>query len=211
MEADYWHDKWATGDIKFHQADYNPLMMKHFPTLGLVAGARVFVPLCGKTRDIAWLLEQGFAVVGAELNDTAVQELFAELGAVPKVTQVGALTRYAAPGLDVFVGDIFDLSADDLGHVDAVFDRAALVALPAEMRARYADHVMAITGRVPQFLLTFTYDQSTMDGPPFSITDKMVADYFAATYAVKTLEVFEIPPPGLKGQVPAIETAWLLT
>jgi thiopurine S-methyltransferase len=164
MKADFWHDRWAAQKIGFHQRNANALLVAHFAAIGLAPGGRVFVPLCGKTRDIAWLMAQGCRVVGAELSETAVQQLFAEIDIVPEVTAVGALTRYAVEGLDVFIGDIFALTSEDLGHVDAVYDRAALVALPDTMRGRYVDHVVAITGAVRQLVVTFTYDQALMNG-----------------------------------------------
>ncbi|MEL6572192.1 MAG: thiopurine S-methyltransferase [Pseudomonadota bacterium] len=210
MDASYWHQKWAQGDIGFHQADYNALMVKHFSELRLNVGAHVFVPLCGKTRDIGWLLEQGYRVTGAELSEAAVQELFAGLGMTPQVTQDGALRRYATTDLVVFVGDVFDVTARVLGPVHAVYDRAALVALPDDVRRRYAAHVISETGRVPQFVLTFTYDQSAMNGPPFSITADMVADLFDRDFALRLIECVTLPGSGLKGRVPAAETAWRL-
>lgn len=209
MDASFWHDLWAKHDIGFHQAEYNPLMLAHFPALA--EGARVFVPLCGKTRDIAWLLSQGYRVTGAELSETAVRELFADLGVAPEVTQDGPLRRYAADGLVVFVGDVFDLTADRLGPVDAVYDRAALVALPEVIRQRYVDHVIAATGAAPQVVIVFTYDQAAMDGPPFSIDAMMMERYFGGTYAVMMRDAVKVPGPGLKGKVPATESAWLLT
>lgn len=211
MDAEFWHDLWEKQDIGFHQADFNPLMVKHFAALRLDRGAHIFVPLCGKTRDIAWLLSQGYRVTGAELSETAVQDLYAELGVVPEVTQDGPLTRYAADGLVVFVGDVFDVTADRLGAVDAVYDRAALVALPEEMRQRYVAHVIAATETAPQVVIVFTYDQTAMEGPPFSINAIMIDNYFEDTYAIKMRESVDIPGPGLKGQVPARESVWLLT
>lgn len=211
MEAEFWHERWAARELGFHQADFNPLMVKHFAALELETGAHVFVPLCGKTRDIAWLLSQGYRVTGAELSETAVQELYAELGVTPDVTQDGPLKRYAADGLVVFVGDVFEVTAERLGAVDAVFDRAALVALPEEMRLRYVVHVIDATQTAPQFVIIFTYDQSAMDGPPFSINAMMLDVYFQDNYAVQMLEVCDVPGPGLKGQVPATESVWLLT
>ncbi len=208
MEAGYWHHKWQTGDVKFHQADFNPLMVKYFPILSLSVANCVFVPLCGRTRDIAWLLEQGYRVVGAELNETAVQGLFDDLGLTPTVTQDGALIRYATVALVVFVGDIFELGAAAVGPVHAVFDRAALVALPEEMRQRYAAHVIEITRSAPQFVLTYTYDQATMAGPPFSITSDMVTGYYARDFTVQHLDTVAVG--ALKGKVPATETAWVM-
>lgn len=210
MEAAYWYDKWGRGDIAFHQVEFNPLMVKHFSSLSLDVGAHVFVPLCGKTRDIAWLLQQGYRVTGSELSKDAVEALFADLGFTPAVTQDGGLIRYATPNLVVYAGDIFDLSARALGVVQAVYDRAALVALPEEIRARYAQHVIKITEKAPQFLLTFSYDQSKMDGPPFSITADMIVDLFDRDFALELMEVFELPAPGLKGKVVATENAWRL-
>lgn len=208
MDAVYWQGKWSANDIGFHQSDYNALMVSHFPKLNLPEAAHVFVPLCGKTRDIAWLLEQGFRVSGAELSRDAIDALFADLGIVPVVTQDGALLRYASPELVVFVGDIFDVTARALGKVDAVYDRAALVALPDDMRARYVRHVIAATERAPQFVLTFTYDQSAMKGPPFSIPSNVVADLFDRHYALRFIEEVVVPGGGLKGRTPAMEQAW---
>ena len=193
MDAAYWHKKWSQNEIGFHQADFNPLMVAHFGGLDLRDGAHVFVPLCGKTRDIAWLLDEGFRVTGAELSQTAVEELFAELDLTPVVTQDGALLRFATPELVVFVGDIFDVTQHALGAVDAVYDRAALVALPADLRERYAKHLIAITEGAAQFVLTFTYDQSIMNGPPFSITADMIVDLYDQHYALKLVDERAVP------------------
>ncbi|MFT4701075.1 MAG: thiopurine S-methyltransferase [Yoonia sp.] len=210
MKADFWHDRWAAQKIGFHQRNANALLVAHFAAIGLAPGGRVFVPLCGKTRDIAWLMAQGCRVVGAELSETAVQQLFAEIDIVPEVTAVGALTRYAVEGLDVFIGDIFALTSEDLGHVDAVYDRAALVALPDTMRGRYVDHVVAITGAVRQLVVTFTYDQALMNGPPFSISEATMMAQYDAIYDLQALQTLDVSG-GLNGSVPATETAWLLT
>ncbi len=210
MDADYWHKKWSQNDIGFHQDDFNALMVKHFGGLDLRDGAHVFVPLCGKTRDIAWLLQEGFRVTGAELSQTAVEDLFADLSLTPVVTQDGALLRFATPELVVFVGDIFDVTQHALGAVDAIYDRAALVALPADVRARYAKHLIAVTEGATQFVLTFTYDQTTMNGPPFSITADMIVDLYDQHYALKLVDERAVPGKGLKGRTPATEVAWEL-
>ena len=209
MEADFWHERWRENRLGFHQSDYNALLVAHFGLLALPDGARVFVPLCGKTRDIAWLLEQGYRVAGAELSALAVDQLFADLGIDPEVTQTDGLSHYAAPGVDLFAGDIFDLTAGRLGPVDAVYDRAALVALPYDMRPRYGAHLHEITGGAPQFLLCFEYDQSLMDGPPFSVDAEEVARIHGAHYTLR--EAARRPVEGgLKGIVPAEEIAWIL-
>ena len=210
MEANFWIERWEKNEIGFHRADANPALVAHFGKLNLTPGARVFVPLCGKTLDIAWLLGQGFRVAGAELSELAIQQLFEELGARPTVTPAGALKRYSADGIDIFVGDIFELDAEALGDIDATYDRAALVALPPDMRLRYTAHLRAITDGAPQLLLTFEYDQSVMPGPPFSIPKDEVQDHYAKAYDVTMITSQDVPG-GIKGLAPAMETIWLLT
>jgi thiopurine S-methyltransferase len=209
MEHHFWHDKWARGDIGFHEADANPLLVQHFDALGLAPGSRVFLPLCGKTRDIAWLLEKGYRVAGAELSQVAIDQLFAELGVVPQVATEGQSLHYRAPDIDIHVGDIFELTRANLGSVDAVYDRAALVALPEALRTRYAAHLMQLTGTAPQLLICFEYDQAALAGPPFSIPDAEVQQHYDRAYALHCLSSSALPG-GLKGKCPAMEKVWLL-
>jgi thiopurine S-methyltransferase len=210
MDTDFWHRKWANNEIGFHESAVNPLFVKHFSALGLEPGDRVFLPLCGKTLDIHWLLSNDYRVVGAELSQLAVEQLFAELGVEPVIAACGPTQRYSAPNLDVFVGDIFDVSSELLGPVNAIYDRAALVALPEAMRGRYAAHLMEITAKAPQLLICFEYDQSLMAGPPFSLVGEEVARHYRATYEVTLLDRVDIPG-GFKGKIPATESVWLLT
>lgn len=209
MDASFWHAKWEKSEIAFHQEDVNPLLLDHFGALSLPAGSRVFVPLCGKTRDILWLLQSGYRVVGAELSRLAVEQLFAEMDLAPSVTQAGPLTHFAAEDIDIYVGDIFELSAAQLGQVDAVYDRAALVALPATMRQCYADHLAAITGRARQLLIAYDYDQSLQNGPPFAVGAGEVRSLYEPYFQVTLLASVEIVG-GLRGKCPASEHVWLL-
>ena len=209
MDAQFWHEKWEKNEIGFHQGRANPLLASHVGALNLAEDARVFLPLCGKAQDIPWLLDRGYRVAGAELSEIAVGQLFDGMGVTPEITPVGALRCYSGPGVDVFAGDVFDLSQDMLGPVDAVYDRAALVALPAETRGRYADHIRALTGAARQLVITFTYDQSVMPGPPFAVPEDEVMALFAASYTVEALET--VPVEGrLKGIAEADEIIWLM-
>ncbi|NCQ23397.1 MAG: thiopurine S-methyltransferase [Rhodobacteraceae bacterium CG17_big_fil_post_rev_8_21_14_2_50_63_15] len=209
MEAEFWHSRWEKMQIGFHEGAVNRMLATHLAALGLARGARIFLPLCGKTRDIAWLLAQEYRVAGAELSEIAVRQLFEEMDVTPEVTQTGPLRRYAALGIDVFVGDIFDLTTGLLGAVDAVYDRAALVALPEAMRGRYAAHLAAITAHAPQLLITFEYDPSVMNGPPFSLSNADVETCHGGRYDITVLAEAEVPG-GLKGFCPAQERALLL-
>src|SRR5574343_843155 len=204
MEASFWHAKWEKQEIGFHQDEVNPLLLDHFGALSLPAGGRVFVPLCGKTRDLRWLLESGYRVVGAELSRVAVEQLFAEMELVPSVAQAGSLTRFAAENIVIYSGDIFDLTAGQLGSTDAVYDRAALVALPVAMRQRYAEHLAAITGGARQLLLAYDFDQSLQNGPPFAVGADEVRCLYGRHYQLALLASVEVAG-GLRGKCPRSE------
>lgn len=209
MDANFWHDKWAKKEIGFHGREANPLLVKYFRELSLPSGSRIFLPLCGKTLDIAWLLSNEYQVAGAELSEIAIQELFSELGTQPEISAIGALKRHSARNIDIFVGDIFDLQVDVLGKVDGVYDRAALVALPKEMRFKYSSHMRKLTHSAPQLLLCFEYDQNLVQGPPFSISDNEVREHYQSGYQLARIASVDVPG-GLRGSVPAKENVWVL-
>ncbi len=209
MKSDFWHERWQNGEIAFHEVEGNAFLKQHLKVLGLSAGSRVFVPLCGKTRDIAWLLAKGYRVVGVELSRVAIEQLFEELGVTPEIETRDSLMLYRAPDIEIWVGDFFELNAGMMRSVDAVYDRAALVALPDEMRMRYAWHLVTLSDAAPQLLVAFDYDQSKLDGPPFSVNEPMIRDCYADTYSLRLLEQAAVPG-GLKGKVDALNTVWEL-
>lgn len=210
MKHEFWHEKWAKNEIAFHQEKPHPWLERYLVKMDLRPGHRIFVPLCGKTLDIHWLLAQGFRVVGAELNESAVEQLFAELKLDPEIRDIDGFRHYSAENTDIFVGDIFALSQKRVGRVDAVYDRAALVALPEDMRPDYARQILALSKSAPQFLICFTYDQSKLDGPPFSISNDELRELYGATFRLRLAARDEVKG-GLKGQCPAEEKLWLLT
>jgi thiopurine S-methyltransferase len=210
MDPDFWHTRWQAKRIGFHETNANARLVAQFHALSLPPGGRIFVPLCGKTRDIAWLLSRGHAVVGVELSEIAIQQLFDDLGTAPTITDAGPLRRYSAQNLDIYMGDFFDLTPAIIGPVDAVYDRAALVALPADMRTRYATRVTHITRGAPQLVICFNYDQTLTDGPPFSIDQGELRRLYGPQRELELLETGPVPGGFKGGQIPATETAWLL-
>jgi len=209
MEPDFWHERWEKNQIGFHLKVPNALLVKYFQDLPLSAASRIFLPLCGKTLDIHWLLSEGYRVVGVELSELAIIQLFEELSLQPEVEIRSGLKQYSAQNITVFVGDFFDITPDLLGSVDAIYDRAALVALPLEMRVKYTAHLLNLTLKnekaLPQLLICFEYDQSIMDGPPFSISGEEVKQHYDRFYSPQLLESREaFGDPQFK------ENAWLL-
>ncbi|MDC8450790.1 MAG: thiopurine S-methyltransferase [Nitrospira sp.] len=209
MNSSFWHERWEKNEIGFHEGKPNPLLVKHFHELSVARGRRIFVPLCGKTLDISWLLSRDYRVAGAELSQLAIEQLFMELGMQPEITTVGNVEQWSANNLDIFVGDIFAVSEKMLGPIDAVYDRAALVAFPEDMRKRYTAHLTEVTKKSPQLLICYEYDQNLMDGPPFSVNNEEVHRHYATTYDLTLLSSTEVAG-GLKGKGPVKEGVWRL-
>jgi len=209
MDIDFWHQKWEKNEIGFHMGKANPMLVKHLHKMPLSKGSRIFLPLCGKTLDISWLLSEGFRVVGAELSEVAIEQLFIELGVEPQLSKHGTLKRFSAENIDIFCGDIFDLSNETLGMINAIYDRAALVALPKVMREQYTAHLRKVTNTAPQLLISFEYDQNLMVGPPFSVSNEEVKQHYQDHYEINLLENMDIPG-GLKGKCAAEENVYLL-
>lgn len=209
MDSDFWLRRWENKETAWHESKPNPVLVTHVHQLALAKGRRMFLPLCGKTLDISWLLSRGYRVSGAELSQLAVEQLFMDLGVQPEIAPAGELEQWSATDLDMFVGDLFALSKKALGSVDAIYDRAALVALPTDVRSRYTAHLMALTNKAPQLLVCYEYDQRLMDGPPFSVTGDEIRRHYANTYDVRLLASTDVSG-GLKGKCPATENVWLL-
>lgn len=193
MEADFWHDRWQNNLTGFHLDEVNAYLKEYWSGLNLKQGARIFVPLCGKTLDLIWLAEQGYEVVGIELSSLAVEAFFAENNLTAEVTHhVDGLDYWKSGKISLICGDFFALTEESLGNVDAVYDRASLVALPPAMRQEYAAKLTQITQLAPKLLVTLEYDQSKMDGPPFSVSDNEVESLYQANYQVKQLTAQDV-------------------
>jgi len=188
MEIPFWHDRWKQNEIGFHQAGFNSHLQEFWPKLELRTGCRVFVPLCGKSRDLLWLRAQGHAVLGVEVSPIAVEDFFTENRLTAEVTQRGAYKVWDADGLTILCGDYFALTRDWLADVEAVFDRASLIALPPEMRSRYAEHMTAILPPGAKILLiTMEYPAGSMQGPPFSVEEPEVRALYEKHFKVTSL------------------------
>jgi thiopurine S-methyltransferase len=210
MEHDFWHRRWTNNQIAFHESHANAMLVANVHELCLSKGSCVFLPLCGMTLDIEWFLTQGHHVVGAELSELAVTQLFKRLNVTPAVETKPGFACHSAPNLEIFVGDVFNVTSHDVGKVDAVYDRAALVALPQHMRPNYAQHLFEQTRGIQQLVITFEYDQNLTAGPPFSVDGEEIYRLYGKHYTIRELMRKDLPN-GLRGTVPAAEVAWLLS
>jgi len=206
MEPAFWHKRWADNQIGFHQAQVNPYLQAHWPALGLEPGSRVLVPLCGKSLDLAWLAGQGHRVMGVELSRRAVEDFFAEHGLTAQVAQRGAFEVWSSGDVELWCGDMFALRAEDVAGCTRLYDRAALIALPLEMRKRYLALLGELLPACKGLLVTLDYDQALIDGPPFSVADDEVRAGLVG-WQVEVLDAPEIigeSPKFQKAGVPSL-------
>ncbi len=193
MKKDFWLERWEREEIGFHQREANPYLQQYWQELHLPPGCDVFVPLCGKSLDMLWLRRQGHAVLGVELSAIAALAFFGENGLSPHHVAGGKFDRYEADGIRILRGDFFDLGKDDLAQTGAVYDRASLVALPPEMRERYASHLLNILPPATKILLiTFDYPQQEMQGPPFAVSASEVAALYRNRAEMRLLAQLDV-------------------
>ena len=219
MDSKFWQQRWQDGRIGFHKSDVNPQLTEYFSELAVPISGQVLVPLCGKSVDMVWLAHAGYDVVGVELVETAVQAFFAEQKVIPTITEFTSATvnailkRYqgqlAGQTITLWAADIFAISATDIGEINAVYDRAALIALPATMRTDYSAQIVKLSNHAPQLLITLNYDQSKKDGPPFSISQQQLQQYYDTDYKIIELEN-QSSTLNTASELAVTEQVWLL-
>lgn len=207
MEPEFWSARWREGRIGFHEGRPNAHLQRHVARLG--ERRRVLVPLCGKAEDLAWLASRGHEVVGVELVEDAVRAFFSERGLTPTVTPRGALVEYRVDGVTVFAGDFFATTRELLGPVDALYDRAALIALPPPMRERYTRHLFGLLpAGSPGLVITLEYPQEKMAGPPFSVPEAELRAHYAGRLVEHLDDVAEQGPRAKEHGMTVTERAW---
>jgi thiopurine S-methyltransferase len=188
VHPDFWHDRWRIGQTGFHQSSADGSLIRHWEGLALPKSSRVFVPLCGKSLDLLWLRAQAHEVIGVELSDIALQAFFMENGVAARRRIVPPFDLYEVENLECYRGDLFDLTAERLGNVAAVYDRASLVSWAPDRRGRYVEHLTALTGaRTQMLLVALEYPQAEMNGPPFSVDSEEVHRLFSPHHSIDEL------------------------
>lgn len=210
MQPDFWLQRWQQGQIGFHRGEVMPLLEKHWPALQLAPGSRVLVPLCGKSLDMHWLAARGYRVLGVELSPLAVEQFFAEAGLQPERHDSALGEHFTAGPIEIIRGDAFALDDETLAGIAGLYDRAALIALPQDLRQRYRDTVYT---RLPAgcraLVITLEYPQAEKAGPPFSVEQAEV-ESFAPSWRVELAERRDIlaQEPGFRAEgVSALSTA----
>lgn len=188
MELSFWHERWERAEIGFHQQDINVHLQQFWKLLDLQPGQRVFVPLCGKSRDLLWLAGEGHPVTGVEISPIAVAAFFQENGLQPRHWRDGAFEIWEQDELRIMLGDFFALESQHLADIAGVYDRASLIALPPAMRERYSRHLDAILPPgIRTLLMTLEYDQTVLMGPPFAVAESEVRALYEPAHEIELL------------------------
>lgn len=204
-----WLDRWATGRVGWHEEDGNAGLQSHWP--GNTDAKRVLVPLCGKSHDLIWLARRGHEVVGVELAERAIHEFFADNDLAYRVESGELLDCYTTDDLPVsiYCGDYFSF---DAAPFDALYDRGALVALPESLRPGYVEHTKRLLRPdAIRLLVTLEYDQSVVQGPPFSLLPSEIGAYWDDLVRVEEVDDLETCPPKFRaaGLTEIKEVIWL--
>ncbi len=188
MEPKFWHERWERAEIGFHQQEINLHLQRFWNQLELRPGQRVFVPLCGKSRDLLWLAGEGYPITGVEISPVAVEAFFQENGLQPRRWQEGSFEVWEQDEIRILLGDFFALEPLHLADVTGVYDRASLIALPPVMRERYVRKLETILpARAGTLLVTLEYDQTLSGGPPFAVGEAEVQALYGPTYEIELL------------------------
>lgn len=198
MDHEFWLERWRNDQLGWHLADTNPLLASYWAELGITQGSAVFVPLCGKSLDMRYLESLGHQVVGVELSEAAILAYFREGDEGWRRDDGFYLGRFSGSKSAIYCGDFFDLSASDILGIRAVYDRGALIALPPDSRAMYADHMLRVIPEHAHILLiTLDYDQQLIAGPPFAVSEAEVNELYSPRCRVSLvgdLVTADLPP-----------------
>jgi thiopurine S-methyltransferase len=212
---DNWLQRWEEQDIGWHHVEFNPHLLNHWHALRLPRGSLVLAPLCGKSRDMVWLAGQGYRIRGVELSPLAVESFFNEHDLQPEVTKVAGFERWQAGPYELYCGDIFDLPQLDNSDIDAVYDRASLIALNPLQRNHYAEMLREMLPKQSRMLLVaMDYPQEEMSGPPYSVQEAEIRSLFEPKFQVQLLHTLDLLKDteryGDKGVKRMLEQVYLL-
>lgn len=193
MQDKDWLSRWQKNQIGFHDSEVNSHLTQYLPNYGLKPGNTVFLPLCGKSSDIAWLAQQGFQIIGVELSRIAIEAFFAEQEISFQLSESERFVARKNQNICLLEGNFFDVRQDNLGDCKLVYDRAALIALDQADRQRYVDWMLSIIGEnADMMLITLDYNQSQMNGPPFAVSEVEVRQLYEQTFKIEILKQTEI-------------------
>lgn len=188
MEISYWKARWQKDKTGWHMNRVYPHLPAFWPRLQLNKGATVLVPLCGKSLDMLWLKNQNYDVIGIEVSEKAANEFFTENRLKFEKSSKALFTIYKSDNIAIWTGDFYKLKENYLPGVDAIYDKAAIIALPEKQRNKYADKLLSLCKSHTQILMNaFEYEQKEMAGPPFAVLREELDELFGQQFNIRLL------------------------
>lgn len=193
-----WQKRWQMGNTRWHRSDVHPSLAKYFDSRILqdkfpMGGARILVPLCGKTVDMAHLAlkRKVNEVVGVDGVPQALQEFIEENPDLEIQETNQGIGIWKGFSTTLINADFFELDLVTAGGTfDGAWDRGALVAIEPRLRAAYVQQLGTL---VSGTILLSTYvrpNGDTSTGPPFSIDEAEVRRLFDQPW-VESIQVLE--------------------
>ena len=190
-DAEFWRQRWRDGQTGWDQgkahADLAMLESVARARGHLTQGARILEPAAGRAHASAALARLGYDVTAFDVAPEAMAAAAAEHGVLP--------------GLTLMVADALVVRPSWLGAFAAVYDRAALCALPPELRPTYIATLHAHL-REGGALLTIPFteiraepDGTTRAGPPFALAARDFATLLAPLFTLELVVEREVPGP----------------
>jgi thiopurine S-methyltransferase len=203
MDKQFWLNKWQENQIHFHQQQIHPLLKKYITSVVKEPTCNVLVPLCGKSLDMTWLVNRGHTVIGSELSKLAIDQYWKEHSLTPTTNNKSDYISTISGNLSLLCGDFFALKKEDIesinGPIDLIYDRAALIALPLEMRIKYYQQMIEISSEQTSWLLIILgYDDKLVNGPPFNIRTEELEEHLSSHFLIELLEENSTEPLGGK-------------
>jgi thiopurine S-methyltransferase len=196
----FWEEKyWSKNLSPWHLKDVHKQLIEYEKELFPTKPARVLVPLCGKTVDLRFLYENGYEVVGVEGTELAIQEFFKEQNIEHTRSSYGSggsMYQSTDKRLTILNTNFFTIEDPEyVGTFDAVWDRAAIVAVEPEHRVFFAAACKRLLKPIFRYLLVVTdYDQSLVQGPPYSVTSVEVDELYKDWAAITKLHTLKHNP-----------------
>ncbi|MBK2266973.1 thiopurine S-methyltransferase [Francisella philomiragia] len=177
----YWLDRWQNNDVDFCQEAPNEFLVKHFCRFNINDSSVCLVPMCGCSIDMLYFLSEGIKVVGIELSEKAVLSFFSQNNIKYEIIEESDNKCYKGNDIEIYVTDIFDLPkiAKNLPDFDIWYDRGAYIALPEDIRARYAKMMLQVCSDNTQILLLVMEHDKKSQTPPYSVTQAELIKNFS--------------------------------
>jgi len=212
----YWQKRWEENQIGFHRPQINPYLLNHIEkmtgqkltaepigdTAQFLENSKKtwFVPLCGKTVDIPYLLSQGFRVFGLEAAKLAIEALDQEHSLSLVYNEDTKLFTGADGLLQIYMGDLFSCPIEKFGPFDYVWDRGSFIAVEYPFRSSYVEMMQRALKKSDgswynyKYLMdSVQYDKSKFGGPPRSVDAADIEEFYKPWCSVELVESEVMP------------------